>query len=291
MPWAGADVAGPTITVRSSDAGGSSRVTFRPLTTGTVSVTAEVAGAEGSPVTFTTDVPCWTDVGVASVRLYEENGFVDTGIYHDPSYGLRHHKGGNFTVPLGTTVEWNYRHLDNPAATSRVLSTAAPPGGQPFDSGVLQSGDAFQFLPSVEGIWEYDWETNQFGTTSAQLTVVGVPSGPKCDDTSSTAQVYDRESPHTIPAGALSRYVLYKDGRFELQYSTDSWGDFAYTGRYSRTGSVITFNFDAWSAAGPWEATGTIDGIRLVVEYNVVMGLSDFENGVYVLNSSDDESP
>ena len=96
----------------------------------------------------------------------------------------------------------------------------------------------------------------------------------------SPAQVYERITPHWDP-GYHSRYVLREDSTFELQYETQTWGDFAYTGRYSLSGSIITFDWDGWSTAGPWGATGTLLGDSLVVEYNIIMQLSDFEDGVY----------
>lgn len=95
-----------------------------------------------------------------------------------------------------------------------------------------------------------------------------------------SAIAYDRESPHA--SGALSRYVLDTiSGEFELQY-LGAGGLGVFTGTYTRFAWQIDFDFDGWSAAGPWEATGTLGSERLDVSYNVVMLLSDFENGTYV---------
>jgi Tol biopolymer transport system component len=96
------------------------------------------------------------------------------------------------------------------------------------------------------------------------------------------AMIYNRQTPHSHPSGALSRYVLYQDSRFGLQYISSRGGFFEYPGRYSRVDSVITFDFDAWNLAGAWQATGTLRGELLSIEYNIVMILSDFEDGVYV---------
>lgn len=91
---------------------------------------------------------------------------------------------------------------------------------------------------------------------------------------------YDRVSSDT--SVALSRYVLDTvNSEFELQ-SLGSSGLGVYAGTYARENSVIDFDFDAWSAAGPWEATGTLENDSLQVSYNTVMYLSDFENGTYV---------
>lgn len=79
-----------------------------------------------------------------------------------------------------------------------------------------------------------------------------------------------------------SRYVFYKDRTFALQFSSVAWGEFEYTGRFTRTDSLITFDWDGWSLAGPWGATGTLHGDSLSVAYNTVMQLNDFTDGVYV---------
>ena len=81
-----------------------------------------------------------------------------------------------------------------------------------------------------------------------------------------------------------SRFVLYDNGTFELQLAEPGSGRiFAYTGRYSEGSSVVTFDWDGWSSAGPWGATATLDGKSLAVQYNVIMQLTDFDNAVYVL--------
>ena len=78
-----------------------------------------------------------------------------------------------------------------------------------------------------------------------------------------------------------SRYVLYEDGTFGLQFI--QVGEFfEYRGRYARADSLITFDWDGWSTAGPWGATGTFRGDSLVVKYNPVMQMTDFIDGTYV---------
>jgi hypothetical protein len=78
----------------------------------------------------------------------------------------------------------------------------------------------------------------------------------------------------------VSRYVLYQDSSFALQFSSPKFGMFEYLGRYSRADSVITLDFNA--NAGQWQATGTLRGDSLTVKYNTSMMFSDFEDGVYV---------
>jgi hypothetical protein len=97
---------------------------------------------------------------------------------------------------------------------------------------------------------------------------------------SSAASVYDRISPSLYADG--SRYVIYDNGTFSLQYAFGQ-----YLGRYSRTDSAITFQFDGWSAMGPWLAGGTFTGDSLTVKYNDVMNWSDFEDGTYMRSTTE----
>jgi len=94
------------------------------------------------------------------------------------------------------------------------------------------------------------------------------------------ASIYDRISASFIPGS--SRYVLYGDGTFSLQYVSPQWGFFEYPGRYSRANSLLTFDFDGWGAMGPWLADGILLGDSLIVKYNDVMLWTDFEDGVYL---------
>ena len=83
-----------------------------------------------------------------------------------------------------------------------------------------------------------------------------------------------------------SRFVLFGDGRFTLQFSSPTWGFFEYGGRHARADSAITFAFDGASIAGPWLAAGTLSGDRLRVKFNDLMEHSDFVSGVYVRESA-----
>jgi len=75
-----------------------------------------------------------------------------------------------------------------------------------------------------------------------------------------------------------SRFVLYDNGAFVLQY-VGLGAD--YGGGYTETNGVIAFEWEGWSVAGPWGATGTIRGETLTVQYNLIMQLTDFEDAVY----------
>jgi len=82
--------------------------------------------------------------------------------------------------------------------------------------------------------------------------------------------------------GYDSRYVLYDNGSFALQYATATSPFFEYRGKYTQSGATLTFTWEGWSAAGPWGSTGTLEGDTLTVKYNLIMQLSDFVDGTYV---------
>lgn len=77
-----------------------------------------------------------------------------------------------------------------------------------------------------------------------------------------------------------SRFVLADDGRFALRY--ENIGN-EYRGTYTYTEATgrITFAWEGWSLAGPWEATGLLQGEVLTVSFNSIMQLTDFENATY----------
>jgi hypothetical protein len=74
-----------------------------------------------------------------------------------------------------------------------------------------------------------------------------------------------------------SRFVLYDDGTFALQYTRG----FEYLGTYTTVNGVVTFAWQGTSTAGPWAANGSLQGDALSVTYNLIMSLSDFEDAVY----------
>jgi len=80
-----------------------------------------------------------------------------------------------------------------------------------------------------------------------------------------------------------SRFVLYDDGAFALQYPSLSA---EYRGAYTESNGNINFQWEGWSLAGPWGATGTVADGSLTVKYNLIMDLSGFENAVYGLAES-----
>ena len=117
---------------------------FTPTALGPSTVTATVPGVGGSPVTFEPE---------ATVALI----FVDAGA----PYGFIGPDGvhPDVVVPVGTRVEFVVL-----PATAHLVSTAAPPGGDSFDSGILNQNSMmydpeeeplFGFVPNVAGTWTF----------------------------------------------------------------------------------------------------------------------------------------
>jgi hypothetical protein len=79
-----------------------------------------------------------------------------------------------------------------------------------------------------------------------------------------------------------SRIVLYENGAFVLRY--DGLGE--YRGGYTESNGIITFEWEGWSAAGPWGASGTLEKTSLTIQFNFIMQMTDFEDAVYVLTAS-----
>jgi hypothetical protein len=99
---------------------------------------------------------------------------------------------------------------------------------------------------------------------------------------SKSGVIYNRVTASFVPG--KSRYVIYDDGTFSLQYVGVDSGFAELVGRYSRpdsfAASLIKFSFNDWDD-DPWVATGAVSGDSMVVHYGIIMALSDFEDGVY----------
>lgn len=84
---------------------------------------------------------------------------------------------------------------------------------------------------------------------------------------------YGASDAYWLSAGADSTFVIvFPDGTTHRGWS----------GRYTRADSVLVFRYNAWSAAGELSARGTLRGDTLLLEYNPLMQMTDFEDGVYV---------
>ena len=82
-----------------------------------------------------------------------------------------------------------------------------------------------------------------------------------------------------------SRFVLYDNGAFELQYLPSQYGPGLYRGAYQNADGVIRFlfEFQGRSVGSPFDdATGTLKGDSLTVQYPWSMRMADFEDAVYV---------
>ena len=87
--------------------------------------------------------------------------------------------------------------------------------------------------------------------------------------------IYLRTNPTVL---VPERYVLFEDSSFALQIINSPNRFLEFKGRYARQGSEIELRFDEDSR---WVATAIVGGDSLVVKYNIVMRLSDFEDGVF----------
>jgi hypothetical protein len=76
---------------------------------------------------------------------------------------------------------------------------------------------------------------------------------------------------------STSRYVLYDNGTFVLQYLSHAS---EFRGGYTVANGVVTFG---WDVTDTWGATGTLNGNSLTVKYNEGMQNADFVDAVYVL--------
>jgi hypothetical protein len=178
---------------------------------------------------------------------------------------------GNPITVTGVPVTWSVRSGGGSIDPAKAVTIS----GGASATHTLGSSQEPQVVTATAGI---------AGAPSVTFTSVAV-SADAFPTLTPPAVAYERSTPHSYPAGALSRYVLFEDGRFSLQYLRPHVQFFEYRGRYARADSLITFDFDDWNLAGPWQATGVVRGDSIVVAYNIVMGLADFEDGVYVRRS------
>jgi hypothetical protein len=120
------------------------------------------------------------------------------------------------------------------------------------------------------------------GNSNGQVNT-NLPVIPRTASLADTTGVFDFLSQSSYPVSGYtttSRYILYDDSSFVLQY--DHNGGFEYRGSYIKVDSLITFNWEGWSTAGPWGAIGTLRGDTLTVSYNTIMALSGFEDAIYL---------
>jgi hypothetical protein len=106
------------------------------------------------------------------------------------------------------------------------------------------------------------------------------PTDPPLSGPSRTF-IFDRELSYRVSDYTKeSRFVLYDNGKFVLQYMTRFT---EHPGRYTEANGVIYFEWEGLEGRRPWGATGTVVGEYLTVQYSLNMQLADFENAVYGL--------
>lgn len=80
---------------------------------------------------------------------------------------------------------------------------------------------------------------------------------------------------------STTRFVLYDDGTFTLQFLNNGSGIGEYRGTYKEANGTVDFDWEGWSVMGPWDATASLTPDALTVSYNDIMKWNDFEDGVY----------
>ena len=144
---------------------------------------------------------------------------------------------------------------------------------------MAQSEHYWRFLPPAEVRYrlpQLERSPPLSASTSPPATIFPPLSGP------SRTFIFERELSYPVTGYTRnSRFVLYDNGAFVLQYP--SLGEVGYRGGYKHANGVIKFEWEGWSVAGPWGASGTLKGDSLTVQYNEIMHHTDFEDATYLL--------
>jgi len=144
---------------------GVTSVFFRPRSLGTNPVVAAVNGA--TPVQFHAVM----DPSLIPPQVLIEAGpvFDCTGGYDPTGYWIATTRDTVLSAGVGQRVGLLYAPYLLPACTAQFKSTTVPPGGTPFDSGVIHAGDTFVFKPDVAGTWTF---VDAINGGTGKLTVV-----------------------------------------------------------------------------------------------------------------------
>lgn len=138
----------PTSTATDADGRASSRLTLG----GTASdntVTAAPLGLAAVTFNATGSAPVRVDVLMQGIAFVAPGG------------------GDDVSIMLGDTVRWE--NLD--AVQHTATSTSEPSGGVTFDSGLLNGGQGFSFVPNTRGEWEYFCEVHPAQMVGARIIV------------------------------------------------------------------------------------------------------------------------
>lgn len=79
-------------------------------------------------------------------------------------------------------------------------------------------------------------------------------------------------------SSAHTRFVLFSDSTFQMQFSSFRFGVVSYDGQYSRTGTAFGFSLLDWGAAG------TLRGDTLEIRFGLTARNEGFLDGAYVLS-------
>jgi len=99
--------------------------------------------------------------------------------------------------------------------------------------------------------------------------------------------IFDRDVSYPVREYTRnSRVVLYENGAFGLRYPSIGEAGYEYRGQYQNANGAIMFlfEFQGRSVGSAFnDATGTLKGDSLTVQYDWNMRMADFEDAVYVL--------
>ena len=95
--------------------------------------------------------------------------------------------------------------------------------------------------------------------------------------------VFERADYRVAEYTERSRFILYDNGAFSLQYPSLSGNLSPYRGSYTEENGVMDFTWERSNNSNPPDATGTLQGDSLKIEYSLNMRMSDFEDAVYAL--------
>jgi len=206
---------------------------------------------------------------------------------------------GRVDVALNVMIEVVFSETIDKATVStqslQLLESGQPVKGQ---TTVSDDGLVAQFIPdqqlnplttytlvATQGIHDVEGDAPDAPFTTV-FTTSGFAPGGTFPALSKPGQIYlGSESLYDFYFNShgghlLSRYILYDDGTFTLQYVSPRWGFFEYKGWRALAGSTISLEFNANTPT--WHADATLIGDVLAVKYNLDMQFSDFVDGEYV---------
>ena len=125
--------------------------------------------------------------------------------------------------------------------------------------------------------------TSPTGTNPSSTPTVTVPPASQTPSTSfpplsgaARTFVFERANYRVAGYTEKSRFVLYDNGAFALQYLNL---EVQYRGSYTQENGLISFT---WADCCGWDATARLEGDSLKVQFGLRMQMSDFEDAVYV---------